>query len=270
MRDLGQQQRLAALRSSIADIERRPTLVATSSESGPPVKGGLGIAASGVLQEIFTDGHRNSGAALGFALAQARGLLTAGRQVVVYLQLLSEAQEMGVPYGPGLASFGFDPDALVLIRPFNMVELLWAAEEALACQAVAAVVADIAGQPKILNFTASRRLALRTAAAGVSLMLLRYGDWREATASQLRWHLKPMRSGETPFDAKAPGATRWLARLEKGNIGGEQNRDWLLEWTEHGFEQVDGARAQPDQPAVGTTLPGALPAQLGNRLRQTA
>ena len=44
---------------------------------------------------------------------------------------------------PGSTSFGLDPDAVVLIRTDTIVELLWAMEEAIACRAVAAVVADI-------------------------------------------------------------------------------------------------------------------------------
>jgi protein ImuA len=269
MSGLEKQQRLAALRASIADIERRPALaearaVPRQDEVGFPVLAG------GMLQEVFTDERRNGGAALGFALAQARGLLTPVRQAVLYLQMLAEAQEMGLPYGPGLASFGFDPDALVLIRPANITELLWAAEEALACRAVAAVIADVAGQPKILDFTASRRLSLRADASGATLLFLRYGAWREASAAQLRWHLQPALSAEMEFDARAPGQTRWRARLEKGVIAGRQDQEWLLEWRQNGFESITNPKPDADGLTGGAAVPESLPAQLGHRLLQTA
>lgn len=136
------QQRLAALRDTIADIERKPALaearavVDSKTREFPKLAGGL-------LQEVFTDDRRNAGALLGFALAQARTLLTSQRLAIIYLQLADESQKLGLPYGPGLLSFGLDPDALILVRVANMGELLWAIEEAIACRAVAAVVADI-------------------------------------------------------------------------------------------------------------------------------
>lgn len=266
MSSLAQQERLAALRASIADIERRPAL---AEARALPQQGGDGfpLLAGGLVQEVFTDARRNSGAALGFALAQARGLLDGRRSAVIYLQLASEAQEMGLPYGPGLLGFGFDPAALVLIRPATMPELLWAAEEALACAAVAAVIADIAGQPRALDFTASRRFSLRAAEAGATMFLLRYGAWREASAAQLRWHIVPQLSAETPYDARAPGEVRWQARLEKGAVVMDrQNQQWLLEWTKNGFQVIDDRARGPAGPVERPALPGAVPAELAHRL----
>ena len=270
MSSLAREERLAALRTSIADIEKRPVLAEARVLPQYVNGGGFPVLAGGMVQEVFTNERRNGGAALGFALAQARGLLSGRRQAVVYLQMASEAQEMGLPYGPGLASFGFDPDRMVLIRPANIVELLWAAEEAIACQAVAAVVADVAGQPKTLDFTASRRLSLRADASGTTIFLLRYGAWREASAAQLRWNLLPGLSAETPFDARAPGQTRWRARLEKGVVADRQNQEWLLEWGENGFQIIDETRANANQSPGRTALPDAVPADLAHRLPQTA
>lgn len=117
------QQRLAALRDSIANIERKPALaqarVQVEDKTGafPHVGGGL-------LQEVFTDERRNAGAVLGFALAQAKTLIGGQRLALIYLQLADEGQKLGLPYGPGLLSFGLDPDALVLVRVANMAEML--------------------------------------------------------------------------------------------------------------------------------------------------
>lgn len=257
------QQRLAALRDTIADIERKPAL----AEARPVLrsdKDGFPLPAGGLLQEIFTDQRRHASAALGFALGQARSLITPARPAVIYLQLTKEAQEMGLPYGPGLRSFGFDPDALVLVRTANMTELLWAAEEAIACRAVAAVVADIAGNSKILDFTASRRLGLRSASAGASILLLRYGTGREASAAHLRWRITPSLSAARRFDALAPGAPRWHAQLEKGVLHHSQTQ-WLLGWTQDGFTTRDAAR-RPTILAAETALREPVPAPLAHRL----
>jgi protein ImuA len=262
------QQRIAALRDSIADIERKPAL-AEARASMPDQATGFPLPAGGLLQEVFTDERRHAGAVLGFALAQARSLLSRQRPAVVYLQLIKDAQEMGMPYGPGLHSFRFDPDALVLVRAANMAELLWAAEEALACKAVAAVVADIAGHQKILDFTASRRLSLRAASAGSSIFMLRYGTGREASAAHLRWRLTPMLSARKRFDPLAPGAPRWRAQLEKGVLL-KQQTEWLLGWTQDGFTTLDAARRPANRIVAGPPLPGVVSAHLADRLPETA
>ena len=259
------QQRLAALRDAIADIERKPAL----AEARPLLHADAAdfpLPAAGLLQEIFTDEHRHAGAALGFALGQARSLLTPARPAVIYLQLAKQAQEMGLPYGPGLLTLGFDPDALVLVRAATITELLWAAEEAMACSAVAAVVADIAGHHKALDFTASRRLGLRSARSGASLLLLRYGTGREASAAHLRWRITPVLSAARRFDAMAPGAPRWQVQLEKGVLTSTQTQ-WLLGWTQDGFTTRDAAR-RARLPAADATLPEPVPAQLAHRLPQ--
>lgn len=259
------QQRLAALRDVIAEIERKPALaeararVSAQGDDFPALPGGL-------LQEIYADQTRNAGASLGFALAQARGLLTSQRVAVLYLQLAHETQSLGMPYGPGLVSCGFDPAALVIIRPANMVELLWAAEEALACRAVAMVVADISKSHKALDFTASRRLALRAAQADSSMTFLRYGVQRQASAAQLRWRLSPAASARKPYDDHAPGAARWRVRLERGAMMKEY-AEWQLEWTENGLANI--VPRPGSQPHVDPAVSRALPAQLADRLSKT-
>lgn len=262
-----QQQRLAALRETIADIERKPAL-AESRSLVEQRQGAFPVLSGGLLQDLFTDERRNAGALLGFALAQARGLLTAQRRAVIYLQLAGEAQQLGLPYGPGLLSFGFDPAALVLVRAASMGELLWAAEEALACRAVAAVVADIGSHSKLLDFTASRRLSLRSAATGGSILLLRYGQGRAASAAQLRWRLSPAQSAQRRYDARAPGPLRWRAELEKGVLIKNQT-EWQLGWTENGFATITAQPHDGERNFGGAALSRPLPAPLADGLPQT-
>jgi protein ImuA len=260
-------QTLGHLRATIADIERRPVLAdgATEPRRFP---GGVLATPPGHLQEVFTDEHRHVGAAFGFALAQAMRFLDPARPAVIHLGLVREGQDLGLPYGPGLAAAGLDPATLVLVQAADPRQLLWAAEEALACRAVAAVVAEIGGQPKSLDFTASRRLSLRAAAAGTSLFLVRYGRWREASAASWRWQVSPDASGPMAFDARAPGAARWRVTLEKGVLDtGAPPVDWIVEWTRHGLERIDEAEQRADGVRPAAPLSGADPARLGDRLR---
>jgi len=263
------QQRLTALRETIADIERKPALAEMRARSFANADGAFPTLPGGLLQEVFTDAVRNGGASLGFALGQAKTLLTPRRMAVLYLQLAKDGQFFGLPYGPGLLSFGFDPSQLLIVRTEDMRDLLWVAEEALACQSVAGIVADIGGHPEPLDFTASRRLSLRAAESGTSLFLLRYGTGREASAAHVRWQLMPHRSGRRSFDERAPGSPRWRLKLEKGNAG-EGNIEWLLEWTENGFESVPDWASNKHGSSARPTLPVAVPAILANRISQTA
>jgi protein ImuA len=268
MSPINQQQRLAALRDTIAQIERKPAL-AEARQRVEAEGDEFPVLAGGLLQEIFTDDRRNAGASLGFALGQARGLLSPKRLAVIYVQLADEAQKLGLPYGPGLLSFGFDPQAMILVRAASIAELLWVAEEAISCRAVAAVVGDVGSHSKLLDFTASRRLSLRAAEAGSTMFLLRYGTGREASAAQLRWHLLPRDSGHKAYDDRAPGGARWLVRLERGSLI-KQHAEWVLGWTENGFSSFT-PRSDPDV-RINQSAPfhGAVPSQLGHRLSEAS
>ena len=277
MHNVVREQRLADLRTRIASIEKRPLLAEGAALLGNRARGAARHEAAlrapaGLLQEVFADEQRNGGAALGFALGLARGLLTPARPAIPGLQLGHEAEEAGLPYGPGISSFGLDPGQLILGRLANPAELLWAVEEAIACRAVAAVVAEVLAAPKALDFTNSRRLALRAASGGASVLLVRYGQQREASAARLRWRISPAESQAPPFDARAPGKARWQVVLEKGRLGAgllEAGLEFRLDWTADGFQPADrgeaaGGRRDQSRPAVH----GAASATLGDRLSQ--
>lgn len=264
----GRNAQMESLRARIAALEQRPVLATARA----PTPGGLLAAAPGLLHEVFAPEQRNGGAALGFALAQARGLLTPQRPVLMAMQLNGEARDTGLPYGAGLASFGLDPATVVLTRTETITELLWAIEEAVGCRAVAAVVADIARPHKALDFTVSRRLSLRAASAGSSVFLLRYGEGREASAARLRWRVEPAPGGERVFDARAPAGPRWRVTLEKGRLGpAADGKDYLLDWTENGFVMVDSSSiGEPASLPDRAPAPRAVPPALGDGLSQAS
>jgi protein ImuA len=270
---------LEALRAQIAALENRPLFVGDAVTELGRREAAEGDAAllsppPGVLHEVYSDEQRNGGNALGFALGLARGLLRGNRQALIYLQLASEAQELGLPYGIGLQNFGIDPRQVVIGRIETLTELFWAMEEAIACRAVAGIVTDIMGHPKALDFTVSRRLSLRAAAAGTSVFILRYGREREASAAKLRWRVSPHLSAEQQFDPQSPGPPRFEIEIEKRRLGNKTQRAegkrLIVDWTENGFLPVDPTRRPATRPHRAAPLPRAVTPALGDRLSEAS
>lgn len=268
--------RIESLRAQIAALERRPLLAGDgpADPSRAPDSGILGLldARPRLLQEVFADDRRGAGAGLGFILGAARRLLTPQRPALIHLELVADAQELGVPYAPGFADFGIAAGQVILGRIETITELLWAMEEALACHAVAAVIADVPGAEKTLDFTVSRRLSLRTAATGTPAFMLRYGPDREASAAALRWRVAPAASAPPLFDPQAPGPPRFAVTLEKSRLGARAQRlegqTFALDWVDHGFVVVERGAAED---AAARRVPAASrpePAALGHRLHQ--
>jgi len=271
MRNAARLQRLTDLREQIAAIEKRPLLadgVALLGKGDDEQSDWQALlkAPAGLLQEIYADDLRDSTASFGFALGLARQLITEARPAVLFLQLTHEAQETGLPYALGLRHFGFDPERLIIGRMANPAELCWAIEEAIACRAVAGVVAEVLGTPKVLDFTASRRLSLRAASGGASVFMLRYGLEREATAARLRWRIAPTPSRPPPFDDQAPGDPRWQVTLEKGRLGkrtAETDVSMIWGWSENEFE-LEQHRPEPTRRAFyGAPVFGTSSSALG-------
>lgn len=103
--------------------------------------------------------------------------------------------------------------AALLMRPAHPRDVLAAAEEGLTCPALSAVVAEIHGNPTALSFTATRRLALRAEAHGVTLWLIRHAARTEPSALRDRWRIGALPSALNPDDPAAPGAALWRVEL---------------------------------------------------------
>ena len=83
--------KLEALKETIAAFETRPALRDTDADA--PVAGLLSTP-RGYVHEIFADSLLNTGAAFGFALAQAKSMLSAERPGLLIFQIKSDAQEL--------------------------------------------------------------------------------------------------------------------------------------------------------------------------------
>ncbi len=134
-----------------------------------------GLARTARHGEIFASGSEASGAAL--ALAFAEGQCRADERPWLWVQDRAALRLGGRPYRPGL------PEALrhrlIHVAASTPEDALFALEEALRCRDLAFVVGELAGNPRALSFTASRRLSLVAEKHGAVLWLVRLDAKRD-------------------------------------------------------------------------------------------
>ena len=179
----------------------------------------------GALHEVYARQGADAAAAAGFGLGLASraaegGALVWARQDLVEL-------DRGRLYGDGIAAFGLDPRRLLLARTRDPTAALRVAAEAARCPAVGAALVEIWGEPRSLDLTASRRLALAAAASGVTLVLIRLQAEPAPSAATSRWSVAA--SASTPLEANAPGPPAFDAALLRHRAG-LHPRTWRLEW----------------------------------------
>ena len=154
------------------------------------------------------------GAGSGFLLAA----LSDGQ--VLWAQDRLTRREAGAPFLPGIGRALLRAD---LSRP---ADVLTAMEDALSSPAFAAVVGEIWGDPAALNFTATRRLAMRAEAAGRPCWLLRRAASVQASAARMRWRVAACPSDPLADDPAAPGDPCWRVELFKSRLS--PPGEWLV------------------------------------------
>ncbi len=219
---------LATLRGSIERIEAHGNASAAHraalghAEADAVLQGGLAI---GAVHEVFCEGSRQSAAATGF-LAGLAGRVAPRRPLVWVRQDFSE-RETGALSMSGLAELGLDPCRLVTVRAPDVENALRTAADALACDAVGAVVLEVWGETQKLDLVASRKLTLAAQGAGVTGLLLRIAASPTPSTAETRWIVRAAHSppaapwhgwGAPLFDAE-------LVRNRHGPLG-----RWIMEW----------------------------------------
>jgi protein ImuA len=204
------------------------------------------------LHEIRSNLSRDSGAATGFAAAILARLTMVDAKPVLWIVEAASAEEAGALYGVGLERLGLDPKRLIVVRVRKAIDALWVAEEGLTCRGLAAVLAEIKGAPRLLDLTATRRLALR-ARSGVMGLLLRQSDVVEPSAATTRWLAEPLPATARDGYAAGIGLPAWRLVLERNRRGTTGAID--VEW-DHGRRSLAALAGG----TAGTAHPVALPA----------
>lgn len=174
-----------------------------------PRQAGLRTRPAGVtLSEVFPASGAEA-AATGFVVAQ----IGHGAAPVLWVQDRQAQHETGRPFPAGLHR------RLMLMQLSRPVDVMVAVEEGLRCKALAAVVAEIRGNPPAVNFTAMKRLALRAEATGVPCWLIRQAATADLSAARDRWRIAALPSTANPDDPRAPGDPRWQVELFRSRDG---------------------------------------------------
>lgn len=227
---------LQSLRQSISKIGRDGNLRAMDPAAKTTVTGhasldqalGGGLARD-ALHEVSPQSPNDLAAATGFALgligrfAQERDWVWIGEEMTRH--------EGGRVYGPGLKNFGIDPARLLLVAPRGAEDGLKAAEDALRCAALGAVLFEPWRHPKQLDLVALRRLTLAAEESRVPLIILRHGGQNLPGSLRTRWRVAaaPSEGRETM------GHPRFTLTLLLNRQKGAKSASgiWTVEWS-HG------------------------------------
>lgn len=249
---------LVALKQRIAAIERRaPVAAAVRVATGhgdidAALNGGL---ARGRLHEIFALEMGDAGSATGFA-----GMLsTRLGGGLVWLREEAAVRDGGHLHAPGLVEIGVDPARLLLAFLPDPLAVLRAAGDVVRCTGVGVAVIELHGDPRSLDLTASRRLALAAEESGVTALLLRIAATPVASAADTRWAVRSCAS--QPLPANAPGHPTFDLELLRQRGRGADGR-WQVEWNREQAVFISPTPASGAVVAVPALRPVAAPIPL--------
>jgi len=162
----------------------------------------LPAAPSPTLSELFATHPRDGGWA-GFLLAQVDSA-----KPLLWVQDRMAILETGRLHPPGLPTRN-----LIHVEARDARDALWAMEEGVRCSALSAVIGELWGDPRALDFTATRRLAVASERSGTPCWLVRLGGTANLSGARMRWRIASAPSLANPLDGRAPGFPAWDAEL---------------------------------------------------------
>jgi len=218
-------EQFSRLRRTIAKSEGLPEEICPLALGVPEIDAALGGGfARAALHELNAT-VQHLGAAAGFALTLA-SLASEQAKQTLWIATDFGTLETGALYGPGLGHIGLNPERLLVVRVARPIDALFAAEEALKCRALSAVVAELSGEP---DLTATRRLTLAAREGGALGLLLRHKLSDAPSAAFTRWQVAAAPSLPDEFGGLGPTAFHLsLTRNRRGPCGA-----WTLSWNHH-------------------------------------
>jgi protein ImuA len=225
---------LVTLRGRIERLETHDGAYATGrvalghEEVDSALQGGLAL---GAVHEVFAEGSRHSAGATGFVLGLTARALR--QRPLLWIAADFGEREMGALSMSGLSELGLDPRCLVTVRASDVESALRTAADALACDALGAVVLEVWGETRHLNLVTSRKLTLAAQASRVTGFVLRMAATPQASTAETRWIVRAAHSPPAASSMPAAPWSAWgapvfdaqLVRNRHGPIG-----RWTMEW----------------------------------------
>jgi protein ImuA len=188
----------------------------------------------GAIHEFISSGIEDTAATSGFIL----GIISRLAQKGGLTLWISDSRTL---FPPALLLFGVQPDNIIFLDLERELDCLWAAEEALKSEGLAAVVCEVQN----LSFTASRRLQLAVEGSGITGFIFRKNPRKlTPTASIAQWKITSLPS-ETAEDMPGVGFPRWQVNLTKVRNG--KPGSWQFEFAGKNFRPLPTLRAVPQQ-----------------------
>jgi protein ImuA len=159
---------------------------------------------------------------------------------LLWVQDRVSRKESGFPSLAGVG--GLRP--IIMVNVTRAADVLWAMEDGLRCSSLGGVIGEIWGDPAALDFTATKRLALRSEAAGVACWLIRRAAHPNLSAARDRWRIGARPSAPHPHDPQSPGAPRWAVELFRSRHA--KPGQWVATY-DRAADRVDLAPAVSDR-----------------------
>ncbi len=188
-----------------------------------------GIFPTGAIHELLADSPENLAASIGFTMGIV-SRIAGNSGVTIWI-----GSSINI-FPPALLFYGIDPAKVIFIETKKEQDCLWAAEEALKCEGLSAVVFETAQ----FGFTASRRFQLAVEQSRVTGFALRRNIRNPGTTTSItRWKIEPMAS---VLQDQMPGVgfPRWKVELLKLRNG--KPASWEIEYRQDKFHQVSHLR----------------------------
>ncbi|MBE5320049.1 Error-prone repair protein ImuA [Pedobacter sp. MR2016-19] len=184
-----------------------------------------GVFPKRAIHEFITIFPEDAAASDGFIAGLLAALMKDGAACV----WISTARRL---FPAALSAFNVAPERIIFMDVSTEKDALWIMEEALRCEGLAAVVAEV----DALSIIESRRLQLAVEESGVTGFILRKDARRMAsTIATARWQISPLPS---VLEEGMPGLgfPRWQVNLLKVRNG--LPGSWIMEWADTGFLEV--------------------------------
>lgn len=234
-----------------------------------------GLTDQPLHSEIFASASDASGA--GLALALARDALKSAREgegplaeaedrrQVLWVQDARAVQRSGRPFRHGLP---LDlRHRIIHVEAKTPEDALFALEEGLRCRDLACVIGEITGNPRALDFTASRRLSLAAERHRVALWLVRLEAQADLSSARMRWRVEAAPSAPRRWNAAAPGTPVWKAELFRAARHAPGN--WIISNDETGLSARTPGK-WPGRAANSQDIGDMVPPTFGRSLAAVA